>query len=258
MPNKPVAIITGGTRGIGKGIATKLAAEGWDLVLNHVSPPSEAVAQTVQGLEKLGCKLIPVQADISTATGRSSLVEATQAMFGRCDLLVNNAGIAPKIRSDLLETTEESYAHVMDINLKGPFFLTQLVAKWMIEQTEKLGRKCRIINIGSISAFTSSPARSEYCLSKAGLGMMTALFADRLAEYNIGVYELRPGIIETDMTSVVKEKYDKLISEGLTPIRRWGKPEDIANGVFAIASGLLDFATGEVINLDGGFHLKRL
>ncbi len=178
---------------------------------------------------------------------------------GRLDLLVNNAGMAPRQRRDLLETTEESYDEVMAVNLKGPFFLTQRVANLMIELLQQgVIEQPKIINIGSMSAYTASVNRGEYCLSKAGLGMMTALFADRLAEYGILVYEVRPGVIATDMTSVVKERYDRLIGEGLTPVRRWGQPGDVAQAVLAIAQGYLPFSTGEVINVDGGFHLRRL
>ena len=174
-------------------------------------------------------------------------------------MLVNNAGVAPSKRMDILEATEASYDRVMDINLKGPYFLTQLVANWMIEQKKtNPDRSYRICNTGSMSAYTSGPARGEYCVSKAGVGMMTTLYADRLAEFDIGVFEIRPGIIMTDMTSVVKDKYDKLIADGLTPTKRWGQPEDIAKAVGAIAQGRLDFSTGQVINVDGGFHLRRL
>ena len=174
-------------------------------------------------------------------------------------MLVNNAGVAPSKRMDLLDATEESFDRVMGINLKGPYFLTQKVANWMIEQKKTHpDRACRIVSTGSISAYTSSPARGEYCVSKAGISMMTKLYSDRLAEYGIGVFEISPGIIATDMTSVVKDKYDKLIAEGLTPIKRWGLPEDIAKAVGAIAEGRLDFSTGQVINVDGGFHLRRL
>ena len=179
--------------------------------------------------------------------------------FRRLNLLVNNAGMAPRERTDILEATEESFDRVMGINLKGPYFLTQQVANWMVEQKKAHpDREFRIVSTGSISAYTSSPARGEYCLSKAGVSMMTKLYADRLAEYGIGVFEISPGIIATDMTSVVKDKYDKLIAEGLTPIKRWGLPEDIAKAVGAIAEGRLDFSTGQVINVDGGFPLRRL
>jgi NAD(P)-dependent dehydrogenase (short-subunit alcohol dehydrogenase family) len=174
-------------------------------------------------------------------------------------LLVNNAGVAPRQRADILETTEASYDEVMAVNLKGPFFLTQRVARVMLDLL-KAGaiEHPKIINIGSMSAYTSSVNRAEYCLSKAGLGMMTALFADRLSEYGLNVYELRPGIIETDMTSVVQAKYDRLIADGLTPIRRRGQPDDVARAVVAIAQDQFPFSTGEVINIDGGFHLRRL
>jgi NAD(P)-dependent dehydrogenase (short-subunit alcohol dehydrogenase family) len=167
--------------------------------------------------------------------------------------------MAPRQRLDILEVGEDSYDEILAVNLKGPFFLTQQVACTMIDL---LGTGViddpRIINISSISAYTSSPTRGEYCLSKAGLGMMTALFADRLAEYGIGVYEIRPGVIETDMTGLVKEKYDRMIADGFTPIQRWGQPGDVAKAVVAIAEGLFPFSTGEIFNVDGGFHLRRL
>ena len=188
------------------------------------------------------------------------LVDATLDRYGRIDLLVNNAGVGPRERVDMLHVGEASYDEVMAINLKGPFFLTQRVANEMIGLVRQ-GRiqRPKIINISSISAYTSSPARAEYCLSKAGLSMTTALWADRLAEFGINVYEIRPGIIQTDLTAVVKDKYDRLIlEEGLTPIRRWGQPEDVGKAVLAIAQDLLPFSTGEVINVDGGFHLSRL
>jgi NAD(P)-dependent dehydrogenase (short-subunit alcohol dehydrogenase family) len=174
-------------------------------------------------------------------------------------MLVNNAGVAPTERADILEASEESFDRVMSINLKGPYFLTQAIANWMIEQKEEEpDRTPRIVNTGSISAYTSSPERGEYCISKAGVGMMTKLYADRLAEYNIGVFEVRPGIVKTDMISAVQDKYDRLIADGITPIKRWGLPEDIGRAVGAIAEGRLDFSTGQVINVDGGFHLRRL
>jgi NAD(P)-dependent dehydrogenase (short-subunit alcohol dehydrogenase family) len=200
-----------------------------------------------------------MQANIAEAADRQRLIDEIVPKFGRIDLLVNNAGMAPRQRLDILETSEISYDEVMTVNLKGPFFLTQQVARVMIEQLQQgVITAPRIVNIGSISAYTSSPNRGEYCLSKAGMSMMTALFADRLAEYGINVYEIRPGVIATDMTSGVKEKYDRLIDEGLTPIRRWGQPDDIGRAVVAIAEGYLPFSTGEVINVDGGFHLHRL
>jgi 3-oxoacyl-[acyl-carrier protein] reductase len=253
---KPVALVTGSARGIGRGIAEKLAQHGFDLVIDDVHGEAE---EMLFSLRKLGADAIYVQADISDANARHRLLHEIKSCFGRLDLLVNNAGVAPKIRLDILEASEESFDRVMTINLKGPYFLTQAVAGWMIEQKKSFpDRDYRIINLSSISAYTSSPGRGEYCLSKAGISMMTKLYADRLAEFGIGVYEIRPGIIATDMTTGVKEKYDTLIDGGLLPIKRWGQPEDIAKAVVAIASGYLGYSTGEVINVDGGFHLRRL
>jgi 3-oxoacyl-[acyl-carrier protein] reductase len=256
MSERPAAIVTGASRGIGRAIAIEMATLGYDLVINRVQqqPP-----QTQKEVEDLGAQCEFVQADIGSAEDRSRLVASTKSRFGRCDLLVNNAGVAPLKRTDILEATEESFDRVIGINLKGPYFLTQLVAKWMVEQRKQYpDRPLRIVNISSISAYASSPARSQYCISKAGVSMMTKLYADRLAEYNIGVFEVSPGIIATDMTSAAKDKYDKLIAEGLSPIKRWGQPEDVAKAVGAIAEGRLDFSTGTVIDVDGGFHLKRL
>jgi NAD(P)-dependent dehydrogenase (short-subunit alcohol dehydrogenase family) len=265
MAERPAAIVTGASRGIGKGIAKELASLGYNVVVNFFDfdaegkPDESRALQTQKEITEAGVECEILRGDISSAEARKSLVELTRSKFGRCDMLVNNAGVAPSKRMDLLEATEESFDRVMGINLKGPYFLTQLVANWMIEQKKAHPeRGYRIVSTGSISAYTSSPARGEYCVSKAGISMMTMLYADRLAEYGIGVFEIRPGIIETDMTSVVKDKYDKLIAEGLTPIKRWGQPEDIAKAVGAIAEGRLDFSTGQIINVDGGFHFRRL
>ena len=265
MPEKPVAIVTGASRGIGKAVALELAGLGYDLVVSHFDfdaqgRPDECAAQAAKDeIQSSGAACLALRSDVSSAEDRNCLLSEAEKRFGRCDMLVNNAGVAPLKRADLLVATEESFERVMKINLQGPYFLTQRVARWMIDQiAENPGRKCRIVNTGSISAYASSPARGEYCMSKAGVGMMTILFADRLAESGIGVFELRPGIIATDMTTVVKEKYDKMIAEGLTPIRRWGTPNDVAKAVGAIAEGRLDFCTGQVINVDGGFHLRRL
>jgi 3-oxoacyl-[acyl-carrier protein] reductase len=256
--NERVALITGAGRGIGRGIATGLAARGWRVMINY-HRNAAAASETVRLVEKAGGRGMVVQANVAAAADRSRLVEETLKRFERVDVLVNNAGIAPRQRVDILETSEASYDELMAVNLKGPFFLTQRVAKSMIELLKKgLIDQPVIINIGSLSAYTSSTSRGEYCLSKAGVAMMTALFADRLAEFGINVYEVRPGIIETDMTRVVKEKYDHLIASGLTPIRRWGQPDDVARAVVALAEGALPFSTGEVINVDGGFHLRRL
>jgi 3-oxoacyl-[acyl-carrier protein] reductase len=265
MTKQPVAIVTGASRGIGKAIAKELASLGYNIVGNHCDftangKGDESKAnQTQKEIEKLGVKCEFLRGDISKAEDRKKLVDLAKSKFGRADFLVNNAGVAPLKRMDILESTEESYDRVMGINLKGPYFLTQLVANWMIEQKKQHPQRAfRIVNTGSMSAYTSSTARGEYCVSKAGIGMMTMLYADRLAEFGIGVFEIRPGIIATDMTSVVKDKYDKLIAEGLTPIKRWGQPEDVAKAVGAIAEGRLDFSTGQVINVDGGFHIRRL
>ena len=253
-----VALVTGASRGIGRGIALALAARGWATVINYRGQ-AEAAQATAQAIEEQGGQALVVQADIGQAEDRERLVTATLERYGRLDLLVNNAGMAPRQRMDILVTTEASYDEVMAVNLKGPFFLTQRVANAMIDLVRAgVTPQPMIINIGSLSAYASSTNRGEYCLSKAGIAMMTALFADRLAEFGISVYEVRPGIIATDMTSGVKERYDRLIRDGLTPIRRWGTPEDVACAVAAIAEGYFPFSTGEVINVDGGFHLRRL
>ncbi len=254
----PVAIVTGAGRGIGRGIAVALAGKGWRLVVNFKGN-IEAAEETIKLIEVAGGEGLLVQGDIASAKDRETLVESALRAFGRIDVLVNNAGMAPRMRMDILQTTEESYDEVMGVNLKGPYFLTQRVANVMIEGVQKgMIQHPKIINISSLSAYTASTNRGEYCISKAGLSMVTALFADRLAEYGIGVFEIRPGIIETDMTSVVKAKYDALLEQGFTPIRRWGQPDDIARAVLAIVEGYFPFSTGEVLNVDGGFHLRRL
>ena len=265
MTERSAAIVTGASRGIGKGIAKELASLGYDLVINHFDftakgePDESRAVQTQKEIKDLGVDCESLRGDVGSAEDRRSLVALAKTKFGRCDMLVNNAGVAPSKRMDILEATEASFDRVLGINLKGPYFLTQQVANWMIEQKKTHPERAfRIVSTGSISSYTSSPARGEYCVSKAGISMMTKLYADRLAEYGIGVFEISPGIIETDMTSVVKDKYDKLIAQGLTPIKRWGQPEDIAKAVGAIARGRLDFSTGQVINVDGGFHLRRL
>jgi NAD(P)-dependent dehydrogenase (short-subunit alcohol dehydrogenase family) len=254
-----VALVTGSARGIGRGIAEALAAKGFAIVINDICEEEQA-REALEACTDAGAPTaIYCRADISAADRRKAMIETIKRELGRLDVLVNNAGVAPGKRADILEASEESFDRVMSINLKGPYFLTQLAANYMIEQLEESpGRTPMIINTASISSYTSSPARGEYCLSKAGVSMMTKLYADRLAEYGINVYEIRPGVIMTDMTSVVKEKYDKLIAEGLTPIKRWGYPEDIGRAAAMLAEGALPFSTGEVINVDGGFHLRRL
>lgn len=257
-----VALVTGASRGIGRGIATLLAQHGWSIALNYHSN-RQAADETAREIQSAGTQALTIQADVGAAAGRDLLVTQTLNHFGQINLLVNNAGMGPRQRVDLLEVTETSYDEVMDTNLKGPFFLSQRVAKTMLEQLRAGDPQQRslspsIINMGSISAYTSSTNRAEYCVSKAGVAMMTKLFADRLAQTGIRVYEIRPGIIETDMTSVAKAKYDKLLAEGLTPIQRWGTPHDVALAVLAIAEGYFPLSTGEVFNVDGGFHLRRL
>jgi NAD(P)-dependent dehydrogenase (short-subunit alcohol dehydrogenase family) len=262
-----VALITGSSRGIGRGIALELARLGWNLTINYRSnevcacQTAEACLAAAQTHHRtIRCEIC--RADIAEHRDRQSLIEFVKSSFGRLDLLVNNAGVAPEVRSDVLDTTEASFDRVLNINVKGPYFLTQLAARWMIERmTEsksELSYKPKIITVSSISAYTASPNRGEYCIAKAALSMLTPLYAARLADYGINVYEIRPGIIATDMTEPVKTKYDQLIKEGLTPIKRWGTPEDVGRAVGAIAQDLLPFSTGEVINVDGGFHIRRL
>ena len=264
----PVALITGASRGIGRGIALELAKLGHDLVVNFAGNEAAArqtAADCLAAAKEKGHSIRAeiCQADISVSADRSKLIDFTRSTFGRIDLLVNNAGVAPSVRADILDAGEESFDRLININVKGPYFLTQLAAKWMIEQAASsriphAASRPKIITISSISAYTASTNRGDYCVAKAALSMLTPLFAARLAEHGINVYEIRPGIIATDMTGPVKEKYDTLIAGGLTPIQRWGTPEDIGRAVAAIARDFLPFSTGEVINVDGGFHLRRL
>ncbi len=252
------ALVTGASRGIGRAIALALGGHGFGVVLNY-HQSAAAAEETAAGVRAAGGEAVVVRADVADLAQHEGLVSSALETFGRLDLLVNNAGMAPRQRADLLEMGELSYDEVMATNLKGPFFLTQRVARVMVKQVRSgAARAPMIINIGSLSADTSSTNRGEYCISKAGLAMLTALFADRLAGDGILVYEVRPGIIATDMTAVVHEKYDHLIENGLLPIRRWGTPEDVARAVVALANGALPYSTGEVINVDGGFHLRRL
>lgn len=263
----PVALVTGASRGIGRGIALELAKEAFDLVINYagnVSAAKQTATDCGSAAAKNG-KTIRAeicQADVANSKDRERLVQFVREKFGRIDLLVNNAGVAPDVRTDILEASEASFDRLISINVKGPYFLTQLVANWMIEECKSRGSlepcSSKIITVTSISAYTASINRGDYCISKAALSMLTPLYATRLAEHGINVYEIRPGVIATDMTGPVKEKYDKLIAEGFTPIKRWGTPEDIGKAVAAIATNALPFSTGEVINVDGGFHLRRL
>jgi NAD(P)-dependent dehydrogenase (short-subunit alcohol dehydrogenase family) len=254
----PIALITGGGRGIGRGICLALAHAGWRVGINFRGDLA-AAQETLHLVEAEGGEGMLLQGDIASAADRDRILSELLARWHRLDLLVNNAGMGPRHRVDLLEVGEASYDEVMAVNLKGPFFLAQAAAKIMLKQKSgTIGMNGTIINISSISAYTASLNRGEYCISKAGMSMMTALFASRLAEDGIGVYEIRPGIVETDMTANFHAKYDPLIADGITPIRRWGQPEDIGKAVVALASGAFAFSTGDVINVDGGFHLRRL
>lgn len=255
---KPVALVTGGSRGIGRGISLALGKSGYLVVVNY-ERNLDAAQATHNEIESAGGEADILQGNVGEPAHRDLMVNYILDTYGRIDLLVNNAGIAPKVRADILESTEDSFDHLLKVNLKGPFFLTQRVANTMVNLiANKTIDHAAIVNISSISAYTASVNRGDYCISKAGISMMTQLFAARLAAHNINVYEIRPGIIETDMTAGVKEKYDKLIAAGLTPIQRWGKPEDVGRAVAMIARGDLPFSTGEVINVDGGFHMKTL
>ena len=249
-----VALVTGASRGIGRAIATTLGRAGYAVAVNYVRNEA-AAADVVNRINSTGGHAVALRGDVASASDRRAIVDQTIAAFAKIDLLVNNAGIAPDVRADILEATEQSFDRLINTNLKGPYFLTQLVARHMIDRSIA----GKIVNVTSVSAYAASVNRGDYCVSKAGLAMMTRLYAARLAQHGINVYEIRPGVIETDMTGPVKAKYDELIFKGdLTPIARWGTPEDIARAVLAVATDLLPFSTGEVINVDGGFHFRRL
>lgn len=245
------ALVTGSSRGIGRGIADLLSENGYTVIYSGTR--EERPAGLPEEKDYIPC-------DISDSAQREATFRRIEERFGRLDLLVNNAGVAPLQRVDLLEMTEESFDRVLGINLNGTMFMCQRAAKYMLAGLKAglCDYHPRIVNIGSISAYTSSVSRGEYCISKAGVGMVTMLFADRLASEGIPVFEVRPGIIDTDMTRAVHEKYERLIAEGLLPVRRFGQPEDVAKTVLACASGLLDYAAGQVLDADGGFSLRRL
>jgi len=256
--SKKVAIVTGGSRGIGLGIVKCLIKDGFSVMINGVRP-EESVSDLMTDLKSGGADVAYCAGDISDRAARENLIASTKEVFGALHVLVNNAGVAPKVRADLLEATEDSYDWVMDINLKGPYFLTQLAARWMVEQKkEDENWSGSIINVNSISATVISVNRGEYCISKAGLAMVTGLWAARLGEFGIPVYEVRPGITATDMTAGVTEKYDKLIAEGLTVTPRWGIPEDVGMAVASLAEGNFPYSTGQAIMVDGGLSLPRL
>ncbi|MEW5899923.1 MAG: 3-ketoacyl-ACP reductase [Acidobacteriota bacterium] len=263
MVTKPVALITGAGRGIGRGIALELANSGFDIAgMDIVFEPENKKTGLfeVKGLVgALGADFFPVQGDVSDLNSHERILGEVSGHCGRIDLFVNNAGVAPLVRLDILETTPESFDRVLSVNVRGAFFLTQKVARLMIQQVKKSpDPKPAIVFITSVSAVVSSPARAEYCISKAALSQAAALFADRLAEFGINVYEVRPGIIKTEMTAPVKEKYEKLIAEGLVPQKRWGFPEDVGKAVAALAKGFFPFSTGLVLEVSGGMNIRRL
>jgi NAD(P)-dependent dehydrogenase (short-subunit alcohol dehydrogenase family) len=258
MSELPVALVTGGSRGIGRGICLELARRRFAVVVNYATRPDAADA-VVQKITAGEGRAISARGDVGSADDREQLVRRTVDEFGRLDLLVNNAGITSQGRKDLLEATEESWDLVFDTNLKGPFFLSQLAALEMIRLIgEKVIPDGKIINVSSISRYAVSTNRADYCITKSAIGMMTRLFARRLADEGIRVFEICPGVIASDMTAPVKAKYDALIAEGLWPIRRWGQPDDVALAVAAIAGNYFPFSTGETINVDGGFHIRTL
>lgn len=258
MGAKKVALVTGAGRGIGLGIAKHLAADGCDIVVGDIHEEG-AVGPALDELRGRGVDVLYCRADVSDADARAAMLAEVRERFGRLDVLVNNAGVAPLVRADILEATEESFERLMRINLQGPYFLTQAAANWMIDQrkADEQFAGC-IVNISSISASVASPSRGEYCISKAGVSMATKLWAVRLGEFGIPVYEVRPGIIKTDMTKPVTEKYDKLIAEGLLVQSRWGLPEDIGRAVSMLVRGDLAYSTGQVVMVDGGLSLARL
>ncbi len=255
---KRAALVTGGARGIGLGISMALAREGLDLAVCGVRP-EEAAFEALVDLRAAGAQVLYVQADVSDRDARGRLLDAVRRRYDRLDVLVNNAGVAPTVRADILEAGEESFDRLIAINLRGPYFLTQAAARWMIDQRKSSpGFAGCVVNVSSVSAEVASVNRGDYCLTKAAVSMATKLWATRLAEFGIGVYEVRPGIILTDMTAGVREKYDKLIQQGLLLERRWGTPEDVGKAVAALARGDLPYATGQVLTLDGGLTLQRL
>lgn len=255
---KKIALITGAARGIGFGIASTLASEGYDVAIFDVLE-EKTVTENIASLRNNGVRVLYCQGNITSASDRVEAIKLIKDTFGGLNVLVNNAGVAPNVRADILDVGEESYERVMKINLQGPFFLTQAVANWLIDQkkSDNAWTGC-IINISSISSETASPNRGEYCISKSGLSMTTKLWAVRLSEFGIPVYEIRPGIIMTDMTSGVKEKYDRLIADGLLLQPRWGVPDDIAKTAAMMARGDIGYSTGQVVAVDGGFGVSRL
>lgn len=255
---KKVALITGGSRGIGLGIATELAKAGFQLAINGMRSETDVIP-VLNELKKLGTEVIYVQGDVSKKEDRQEIFDGTMASYGQIHVLVNNAGIAPRQRLDILKATEESFEEVIRVNLQGPYFLTQLVANQMTNQKQEAPAQfCCIINVSSVSATVASTNRGEYCISKAGIAMATKLWSARLGEFDIPVYEIQPGVIQTDMTAGVQEKYDRLFEQGLAVQKRWGTPKDVGKVAAAMASQALPYSTGQVIQVDGGMTIQRL
>ncbi|GAA5221314.1 3-ketoacyl-ACP reductase [Membranihabitans marinus] len=255
---KKVALITGGSRGIGFGVALELAKNQFDIVINGMRDES-SVSEAIKELQDLGAEVLYCQGNVASTEDRASILAKIKERFGRLNVLVNNAGVAPSERKDILDASEESYERVMKINLQGPYFLTQAVANYMIEQRNAdSGFEGCIINVSSVSTDMVSVNRGEYCISKSGMAMMTQLFAVRMGEFDIPVFEIRPGVIKTDMTAGVKEKYDALIEEGLFVQPRWGLPSDIGKAAAALALKYFPYSTGQVIMVDGGMTIARL
>ena len=253
---KPVALVTGGNRGIGRGIVLALAQRGFDVVINDLARTADTDG-VLTAAEQHGAGVAFVAGDIADTPGRAALVDAAFRSFGRIDCLVNNAGIQVKVRGDMLDVTEESFDRLIGVNLRGTFFLTQAVVKRMLWQPPAAHPRS-IITISSVNAVVASTNRAEYCISKSGLIMLSKLFAARLADAGICCYEVRPGLIHTDMTSAVRDRYDQMIAEGVSPIRRWGEPEDIGRTVAMLACGDFPFSTGEALHVDGGLNLRLL
>ena len=254
---KKTAIVTGGSRGIGFAISLRLAKDGFNIALAGTRPESDC-NKNLDTLSAITNDYLYIQANVASTEDRKKIIDETLSRFGQLDVLVNNAGVAPKVRADLLEMSEESYDYVMNTNAKSVMFLSQLAAQVMLSQSPINGKRGTIINIGSCSAEVASVNRGEYCVSKAGISMLTKLYASRLAAEGIFVHEIRPGVIQTDMTAGVSEKYDRLIKEGIFPIARWGKAEDVADAVSVFAGDNFLYTTGNCIDVDGGFHIKRL
>ena len=253
MTTTPVALVTGGSRGLGRGVCVALARAGYAVAINYAG--NEEAARETAALLGPGASLL-IQGDVGNAADRDRIIDSTLARFDRLDVLVNNAGITSVGRRDVLEATKDSWDKVMAVNLEGPFFLSQRAANEMLARRERLHNPA-IVNVSSVSAYAASTNRGDYCVSKAGLAMLTQLFALRLAEAGIRVYEVRPGVMDTDMTAAAREKYERLIAEGLSPIRRWGTAQDVGQAVTALVTGAIPFSTGEVVNVDGGYHLRK-